>query len=156
MLFWSIKPRICYVVFLCIRGLLLYAFETVHDLHFAVDYASENWSFPTPQMGHTQSSGSSLNALPSTLGSYSYPQTSQMYFAIDVVFNVIVFVFSVQRYKKYFIYANKYRKIVDFSYCTICVYGNCSKSRIFSTLFLSILYGLNRQPKANWILKCGE
>jgi hypothetical protein len=53
--------------------------------------------------------------LPSTLGSYSYPQTSQMYFAIDVIFNVIVFVFSVQRYKKYFIYANKYRKIVDFS-----------------------------------------
>ena len=71
-----------------------------------MDYASENWSFPTPQMGQTQSSGSSLNALPSTLGSYSYPQTSQMYFAIDVVFNVIVFVFSVQRYKKYFIYAN--------------------------------------------------
>ena len=70
---------------------------------------------PTPQMGQTQSSGSSLNALPSTLGSYSYPQTSQMYFAIDVVFNVIVFVFSVQRYKKYLTYANKYRKIVDFS-----------------------------------------
>lgn len=103
------------MVIFSVRGLLLYAFETVHDLHFAVDYTSENWSFPTPQMGQTQSSGSSLNALPSTLGSYSYPQTSQMYFAIDVVFNVIVFVFSVQRYKKYLTYANKYRKIVDFS-----------------------------------------
>ena len=51
-------------------------------------YASENWSLPTPQMGQTQSSGSSLNAFPVSLGSYSYPQTSQMYFAIVIKFYV--------------------------------------------------------------------
>jgi len=52
------------------------------------DYNSENWSLPTPQIGHVQSSGSSLNAFPVSLGSYSYPQTSQMYFAIVIKFYV--------------------------------------------------------------------
>ena len=79
-------------------------------------YASENWSFPTPQTGQVQSSGSSLNAFPSTLGSYSYPQTSQMYFAIVVLFKKLLRffpyittkskLFRVQRYKENLIYAN--------------------------------------------------
>ena len=53
-------------------------------------YALENWSLPTPQSGQTQSSGRDSNGVPGampcssspTAGSYSYPHTSQMYFAI--------------------------------------------------------------------------
>jgi hypothetical protein len=56
------------------------------------DQASENWSLPTPQRGHAQSAGRSSKEVPGamplsgspTAGSYSYPQTSQMYFAIIV------------------------------------------------------------------------
>ena len=60
-----------------------YAYAIFHAS--LLTYASENWSLPTPQMGQTQSAGSSSNALPSSLGSYSYPQTSQMYFAIIIL-----------------------------------------------------------------------
>ena len=63
------------------------------------NYNSENWSLPTPQIGHVQSSGSSLNAFPVSLGSYSYPQTSQMYFAIVIKFYVNKFFINFVEYK---------------------------------------------------------
>ena len=70
------------------------------------NYNSENWSLPTPQIGHVQSSGSSLNAFPVSLGSYSYPQTSQMYFAIVIKFYVNKLLFALQNYCFFLIYAN--------------------------------------------------
>ena len=52
--------------------------------------STEKSSLPTPQSGHTQSSGRSSNAVPGamplsgspTSGSYTYPQVSQTYFFI--------------------------------------------------------------------------
>ena len=53
-------------------------------------------SFPTPQSGHTQSSGISSHAVPGSIplsgsptsGSYSYPQTSQTYLSIIYLLTV--------------------------------------------------------------------
>lgn len=58
------------------------------------DYsAGLNSSFPTPQSGHSKSSGRSSNAVPGSMpisgtptsGSYSHPHVSQTYFPIIVV-----------------------------------------------------------------------
>ena len=53
-----------------------------------------NWSFPTPHIGHTQSSGKSSNRVPGaippsgspTSGSYTQSHTSQTYFSITLNF----------------------------------------------------------------------
>ena len=86
-----IPPDLIYTTYISrdFRNSSFLPYTTKNDIHLRIChfsckpnyYASENWSLPTPQMGQTQSAGSSSSALPSSLGSYSYPQTSQMRFS---------------------------------------------------------------------------
>lgn len=66
--------------------------------------AGENSSLPTPQSGHTKSSGTCSQGVPAgipsapTAGSYSQPHTSHMYFFIIV--NFIGLIFCLRMYNK--------------------------------------------------------
>src|SRR5699024_4487341 len=69
----------------------VFLFPGIYSRFFSEDYSSGwNSSLPTPQIGHTQSSGISSNAVPGSIplsgspisGSYTYPHGSQTYFFI--------------------------------------------------------------------------